>query len=331
VKPFDYLHGESVRTAAPLLDDATVAYAGGTDLLPRMKLGLAAPERLVDLKRSDLSDEIEARADRLDIGALTTLAAIERSPVIAARAPALATAAALAATPQIRNRATIAGNLLQRPRCWYYRDPTIDCWLKGGNDCPARHGRNEHHAVFPEMSTCVAVHPSDLAACLVALDATVEIATGTSNRTVPVAELFAAPTEERRTETLLTLGEVITAISVPAAGDVRSTYRKAMDRKAWAFALVGVAAAARFDAGRCIDARVVLAGVANVPRRADAAEHILSGRELDRDVIDAAARAVVDGADPLGENRYKLDLAISLTRDAITELAGQSLSSTMIS
>jgi xanthine dehydrogenase YagS FAD-binding subunit len=319
--PFAYVHAESVGHAAQLLDDANVGYAGGTDLLPRIKLGLTAPRRLVDLKRTGLSGAIDDRDDRVVFGALTTLAEIERSAIVADRLSALAEAAATAATPQIRNRATLGGNLLQRPRCWYYRDPDVDCWLKGGSDCPAREGRNEHHAVFTDSSPCVAVHPSDLAACLVALEASVEIASATASRTLPVAELLAAPTAERRTETVLGPDEIVTAIAVPAPRDTLSTYRKAMDRKAWAFALVGVAAAARFDAGRCVHARVVLAGVDNTPRRAMAAEEVLTAGAVDASTIDAAARAAVDGARPLTENRYKLDLVVAMTRDALTDLA----------
>ena len=225
----------------------------------------------------------------------------------------------LAATPQIRNRATLGGNLLQRPRCWYYRDPDIDCWLKGGDRCPARAGRNEHHAIFPQ-SACVAVHPSDLATCLLALDASVDITSGTTATTMPIATLYSEPTEQRRTETTLQASDVISSICIPVNGLI-STYRKAMDRKAWAFALVGVAAAARFERDLCVKIRIALTGVASTPRRAEAAEEIVSGGRLTRATIEQAALAVVDGAQPLSENRYKLQLAVALTRDALAALA----------
>ncbi|HEU5433726.1 MAG TPA: FAD binding domain-containing protein, partial [Thermomicrobiales bacterium] len=144
--------------------------AGGTDLLTLMKADLAAPGRLIDIKRlAELDDRIDDGPDGLTIDAPATLAEIEDDPLVRAVAPALAAAAGLAASPQLRNMATIGGNLLQRPRCWYFRDPHIGCWLKGGNDCPARSGENQLHAVF-DVSPCVAVHPSDPAVALLALD-----------------------------------------------------------------------------------------------------------------------------------------------------------------
>jgi xanthine dehydrogenase YagS FAD-binding subunit len=319
VKAFTYVRAHDVADAAGRIDGDHVAYAGGTDLLPRVKLGISEPVQLVDLKRSGLSDGIEPESDRIVIGALTTLSTVEHSALIAERCTALAEAASLAATPQIRNRATLAGNLLQRPRCWYYRDPTIDCWLKGGIDCPAREGRNEHHAIF-DRSPCVAVHPSDLAACLLALDASVTVAGRDASRSVAVTDLFAAPSDERRTETVLRPDELITTIEIPDRG-MQSTYRKAMDRAAWAFALVGAACAVQVDGDRCTDARIVLSGVANTPHRATSAEELLRGATLDDATIDAAARETVQGAQPLRENRYKQQLAVALTRDALTVLA----------
>ena len=298
---------------------ATSRSAGGTDLLPRIKLGIDQPTHVVDLKRTGLSDRIVDDGNTITFGALTSLASVERSPLVAERLTALTAAAAQAATPQIRNRATLAGNLVQRPRCWYYRDPHVECWLKGGNECPARLGRNEHHAIF-DQSPCVAVHPSDLAACLVALDATVRLESPAGSSTVAVAELFAPPTEDRRRETTLAPDQLISQIQVPAPTDRVSVYRKAMDRKAWAFALVGVAVVAQFDGQVIRDARIVLAGVANVPRRAIAAEQVLVGRAFDDDLIERAALGALDGSTPLPNNRYKQQLAVALIRDALRSL-----------
>lgn len=317
--PFGYRRPEGVDDAIEQLDGTHVPYAGGTDLLPRIKLGLDRPDQVLDLKGTGLSDQIVDHGDAVTFGALTTIAAIERSPLVSRRLAALAEAAAQTATPQIRNRATLGGNLAQRPRCWYYRDPHIDCWLKGGDHCPARGGRNEHHAIFDE-SPCVAVHPSDLAACLTACEATVQLRSSEGTTTIPVADFFAAPTDARRRETILDVDQLISAVRVPAPAGTASTYRKAMDRSAWAFALVGVAVVARFDGSAISHVRVVLSGVANTPHRAAATEDALLGQELDHEVIDHAARAAVAGSTPLAGNRYKQQLVTALIRDAVTAL-----------
>jgi xanthine dehydrogenase YagS FAD-binding subunit len=283
-----------------------------------MKADLLAPEQLIDIKRLvDLDDDITEGPDGLTIGALATLAEIEDDPLVRALCPALAQAAALAATPQLRNMATIGGNLLQRPRCWYFRDPDIDCWLKGGDDCPAREGENQLHAIF-DVSPCVAVHPSDPATALVALDAVVRLRGSQGERELPVADFFAPPTTERRRETVLAADELIVALRIPQQGDgARSTYLKAMERKVWAFALVSVAASLRMEGNRIANARLVLGGAANVPWRSGAAEHMLTGAEPTDDLFTQAAEAALADARPLRENGYKVPLASALIRRAL--------------
>jgi xanthine dehydrogenase YagS FAD-binding subunit len=296
--------------------------AGGTDLLTLMKRDIDAPEQLIDLKRlPELDDEIVDTGDGVEIGALATLAELERDPLIRASYPALAEAAAIAATPQLRNMATIGGNLLQRPRCWYFRDEHVRCWLRGGDTCYAREGENQHHALF-QPSPCVAAHPSDPATALLALDAEVTIRGPVGERTVPIGEFFAPPEEGRRRETTLGAGEIVTAIRLPGfAPDERSTYRKAMDRKVWAFALVGVAARVVMEAGRVADARLVLGGEAPVPWRVPDAEAVLAGSALDDQTIERAAEAALAGAIPLARNGYKIPLATALVRRALVDLA----------
>jgi xanthine dehydrogenase YagS FAD-binding subunit len=323
MRAFDYRRAATVDDACAQISDVAPAYAGGTDLLTLIKAGLREPTHVVDIKRSGLSDAIVDRGARITLGALVTLGAIETSGVLQQRLAALPEAAREAATPQLRHRATIAGNLLQRPRCWYYRTPEVDCWLKGGTECPAQAGRNEHHAIFHDSSSpCVAVHPSDLAGPLVALDATVHVQGRGGTRALPVAQLLAPPTDERRTETVLAAGDLITAIDIDTSDDLVSTYRKAMDRAAWAFALAGVAVAARFDGERLAHARIVLSGVANIPRRAtDAEEALLRIGDLSPAAIDRAAAAAVEGAEPLARNGYKRQLVVALARDALADLA----------
>jgi len=325
MRPFTYASPRSLDEAVSLLapgaganGSAPRALAGGTDLLTLMKANLLEPEQLIDIKRlADLDDEIVEHADGLMIGALATLAEIEDDPLVRALCPAFAEAAALAATPQLRNMATIGGNLLQRPRCWYFRDPKIACWLKGSNDCPAREGENQLHAIF-DVSPCVAVHPSDPATALVALDALVRLRGPRGEREWPVADFFAPPTAERRRETVIAGDELIVAIRIPPQGDgARSVYLKAMERKVWAFALVSVAAHIRMDGNRVAEARLVLGGVANVPWRAGTAERVLVGAEPTDEVITQAARVALDDAQPLSENGYKLPLAKALVRRAL--------------
>jgi xanthine dehydrogenase YagS FAD-binding subunit len=213
MRQFEYIRPQTVQETIDLLSDQqdgqTRPLAGGTDLLTLMKEEIANPERLLDVKRlSDLPRSISENGDGLSLGALTTLADIEISPLVQERYPLLSIAAAIAATPQLRNMATLGGNLLQRPRCWYYRSPHANCWLKGGDDCPAYDGHNERHALFAG-GPCYAVHPSDLAPALLALDATVRLRGSRGERTLPLADFFAPPEEGRRRETVLQSDELV--------------------------------------------------------------------------------------------------------------------------
>jgi xanthine dehydrogenase YagS FAD-binding subunit len=312
--------GTPSRTVLPV-QNGTRFLAGGTDLLTLMKADIIAPSLLIDIKRiEDLPRSIEERGGGVTLGALTTLSEIEYHPGIIGQYPALAEAIGQSATPQLRNMATIGGNLLQRPRCWYYRNSLFPCWLKGGTECHARDGENSHHAIFGE-SPCVAVHPSDAAAALLAYEASVRMRGPAGERTIPLSELFAEPTEQRRTETTLQPDELLLDIQVPQqAAGARSTYRKAMDRKVWAFALVGVAAQVQVDGDRITSARVVLSGVAPVPWRSTNAEAALIGQPATPETIARASEAAVQGAHPLELNGYKLSLARNLVRQALTEI-----------
>ena len=323
MRSFEYVTATGLGQAIGLLDGddaATRLLAGGTDLLPLMKLDLVRPRRVVDLKSvAEIASGIDASASGVSIGALTTLAALESSSLLRDGYTALAEAASSAATPQIRNRATLGGNLLQRPRCWYYRSSQFHCWLKGGDTCHARDGQNQLHAVYGD-SPCVAVHPSDPAAALLVLGAEVEVSTGANSRRLSMSDFYTLPSEDHRLESTLQPDEVLTRISLPALDDVRSTYRKAMNRKVWAFALVGVAAALRLDGGRAHDVRLVLSGVAPIPWRVAAAERTLEDAALDDNAIARAAEVALAEARPLGLNGYKVPLARGLIQQALREL-----------
>jgi len=328
MRPFAYTRADDLGESVAALGDTVRPYAGGTDLLTRMKLGITTPERLLDIKSLELPRGIERRGDTLRIGALTTLVEIERHDFPPALA-LLAEAASKAATPQLRERATLGGNLLQRPRCWYYRHAEVSCWLKGGEGCPAREGRNEHHAIFGD-GHCVAVHPSDLASCLLALDATVTLrggggsGEGGGERTLPLADFFAAPNEERRHESVIADDELVTAVDIPlgALGEGSSSvYLKAMDRKVWAFALVGLAAVATpsDEGGRTL--RLVASGVASTPWRLEAVEKALADVDTgDGKALEAAVERALSAATPLAHNGYKVPLLRRLVAHALESL-----------
>jgi len=331
MRPFEYARAATIEEAmrppegnghaGPGDQSGRRFLAGGTDLLTLMKADVIAPALLVDIKRADdLPRGIREQAGRdggLTLGALTTLSEIGDHPRIVREYAALAEAVAQAATPQLRNMATIGGNLLQRPRCWYYRNSLFHCWLKGGDECQARDGENQHHAILGE-SPCVAVHPSDAAAALLALDARVRLRGPSGERTVSIEELFAEPTAERRTETTVAANELLLDVTLPApAQGSRSVYLKAMERKVWAFALVGVAAVVRMDGGKIGEARIALSGVATAPWRARDAESILAGQPPSADLFARAAEATLRGAHPLEHNGYKLPLARNLIGQAL--------------
>ncbi len=330
MKPFDLefssgdAHLAASFVAEPRRRDVMLI-AGGTDLMPLLKAGLVAPDHLVSLKQSREMRYLRFADDgTLHLGALTTLAEIERDAEVGRRLPILPQSVRDAATPQLRAMATAGGNLLQRNRCWYFRGP-YDCWLKGGDRCFARDGENKYSAIFDE-SPCVAVHPSDLAPALVALDAQVVIAYADhdgTERAIPVAELLQPPTADHRIEHRLPAGTAIAELRVPPQPEgARGAYLKAMDRHAWAFALTSAAAQLTLRDGVVERVRLVLGAVANVPYRATAAEDLLTGQRLTPELAARAAEAAVAGAAPLAHNGYKLPQARELARRALLQAAG---------
>jgi xanthine dehydrogenase YagS FAD-binding subunit len=328
MKSFEYVRPESMREALALLaqeGDRSRVLAGGTDLLPLMKAGLAAPERLLDIKRLEgLSRDIEETPQGVVLGALASLAAIETHALIQQRYPLLSEAAAVAATPPLRNMATLGGNLLQRPRCWYFRLPHFHCWLKGGDACPAADGQNQLHALFGG-GPCYAVHPSDLAPALLALEAEVRLGGVAGEQALPLTAFFVLPEEPLRHEVSVAEDELLLSIRLPSLPEgTRSTYLKAMDRKAWSFALVGVAAVLRMEGSRVAHARLVLSGVAPIPWRATAAEQVLMEGDMSEERVTQAAEQALAEAAPLAHNGYKIPLAKHLIRRAIINLTEMS-------
>lgn len=326
MKTFGYARAATIDETVTMLERAedghTRPLAGGTDLLTLMKADIVSPAHLVDIKRlGELPRGITETANGVTLGALTTLTEIEQSELLRVRYPLLCEAAAQAATPQLRNMATIGGNLLQRPRCWYFRNHRFACWLKGGNDCPAYTGENHHHALFGG-GPCYAVHPSDLAAALLALEATVRLRGPKGERMLPLTDFFALPTADRRRETTIGADELLLAVELPALpAGAHSTYLKAMDRKVWAFALVGVAAVLQINNGKVDDARLVLSGVAPIPWRVFTAEQALIGHTVTAIQLAQIAELALQSAEPLRHNHYKVPLARNLLLSALTRVA----------
>lgn len=319
MKKFRHADAPDLETAIALLqEEGAEAIAGGTDLLTEMKAGIRAPELLVNLKPLGLKG-IHEEDDAVVIGALTTLSELEEHPLVRERFPMLAQAASQAATPQLRNVGTVGGNLCQRVRCWYYRHPYVKCWLKGGEECYAEEGLNHRHAIFG-TSPCIAVHPSDLAPALIALDAEVRVVGSEVDGWLPLEEIYRLPDENNRGRTVLGPSDLITEIRVPQREGSRGVFLKAMERAAWSFALVSVAARIDLDGDRVKEARLVLGGVAGKPWRVRDAEALLQGQALTEELIERVAEAAVAGAQPREHNAYKIPLTRALVRRALREL-----------
>lgn len=323
---FAYAKAGSIDEAVNALDGTCRPLAGGTDLIAMMKDELVAPERLVALTGIPGLDAISQADDGRHIGALTMLSALaaDAGLVEGPGMDCLVSASAKSASPQLRHMATLGGNLVQRPRCWYFRNQKVPCWRKGGDRCYAIVGENRYHTILGR-SPCVAVHPSDPAVALLALDAAVRIDGPQGRRMVPLADFYRAPSRDAQMHdgyhpvTGLAQDELITEVVVPTpAAGARSVYVKKMERGAWDFALVSVAISLVVgDDGSVASVRVALGGVANIPWRASAAESALSGQPLTAATIDAAANAAVEGARALEHNGYKIDLVKAAVREAL--------------
>lgn len=291
--------------------------AGGIDVLDLLKEGVLVADTVVTLKELPTLTDIRAEAGGgVRIGATATLASLAAHPLVRRRYPALAGAVAGSASPQIRNVATIGGNLLQRPHCWYFRAAEYRCLRKGGEHCFAISGENQYHAIF-DNRPCAIVHPSSAATALVALGASIEItgASGTVRR-VTLEEFFGPPDQDVTRENGLQVHEVLTSVLLPPVSPgVRMAYMKQGEKDSFDWPLAEVAVAFELDArGHCRDSRVVLGAAAPVPHRATAAESTLNGRHLDEPLIREAARRALDGATPLAKNDYKLPLFETLVR-----------------
>lgn len=297
-----------------------VLAGGGSDLLGLVKERLVRPDVLVNLKTVGGLNRISSDGQGTKIGGLVTLDALGRDPLIAKRYQVLSEAANSVGTPQIRNVGTIAGNVCQRPWCWYLRNG-YPCYKNGGDKCFARGGENQYHAIFGKGPSYI-VHPSDTAPALVALDASFRIVGPDGDRVVPAREFFVLPGVDPARENVLTGDEVLAEVVLPApSGSLRGTYRKELDREAWTHALVSVAVTLDMDGGVCRRARIVLGGVAPIPWDRPQVARMLEGQRITPELAATAADAAVADASPLSLNGYKVPLTRALVRRTLVSLA----------
>jgi xanthine dehydrogenase YagS FAD-binding subunit len=312
---FEYVRPGSPKEAWELLSqkEGSVFKAGGVDILDHLKEHLIEPPRLVDLKALPGLKGVSRTPDGgLRVGPLTTLAELAGDSVVQASHPALSQACAEAASPQIRNVATVGGNVLQRPRCWYYRLESYRCLKKGGDACYAVAGENRYHVIFGGGPS-YAPHPSNAAVALVALGASFTLESPKGRRTVPAGEFYTLPSVDPRRENTLAPGEILTAIDLPAPAG-RSAYGEIRERQAFDWPLVSVATSLALEGGQVKHVSIVLGAVAPIPWRSSRAEEALKGQRLDPDSAAAAAQAATIGASPLSDNRYKVGLVQTLVR-----------------
>jgi len=313
MREFAYQRAEQVEEAIAAANAPQTKYlAGGTNLLDLMKGDVERPARIIDINRLPLAEILELPNGGVRIGAMVRNSDAANHRYIRQHYPLLSQALLAGASAQLRNMASVGGNLLQRTRCYYFYDTAFASCNKRdpGTGCAARNGFNRIHAVFGASEHCVATHPSDMAVALTALDAIVEVRGSNGTRRIPIGAFYRLPENIPEIDTTLAPGELIIAVELPPSRfSSHSHYLKVRDRSSYAFALVSVAAAIHQQSGKVVDARIVLGGVAHKPWRVKNAERQLVGGRLEGDTLEAAARASVEGAQPLQHNAFKIDLA----------------------
>ncbi|WP_129714136.1 xanthine dehydrogenase family protein subunit M [Pedobacter sp. SYP-B3415] len=324
---FQYLRAASAEKALSLLakDKQARFIAGGTNLVDLMKKGVMSPEKLIDINRLP-QREIFLRNDVIHIGALATNAAVADHPLVNEKLPLLAMALKKGASAQLRNMATVGGNMMQRTRCGYFYDIAMPCNKRSpGSGCAAREGYNRMHAIFGQSENCIAVHPSDMCVALAALDAVVVIGQTKGERRIAFADFHRLPGNTPELDNNLKSNEIILGLEVPLNGfGHRVQYLKVRDRTSYAFALVSVAAALDMDAGKVRKVRLAMGGVAHKPWRLTETETFLQGRELTDDLIREAASRSVLNARAYKHNNFKVRMAAESIIQALTDARQQS-------
>ena len=321
------INPQNVAEAVTLLRDGQAGgkkvalAAGGSDLLGMIKDDLASPDVLVNLKNLKGLDEIEPRSGRVRVGGLVTLDALSQHPLLRSQYAVLAEAAGSVATPQIRNVGTLAGNICQRPWCWYFRQG-FPCLKNGGTMCYSVVGENQFNAIFGGGPSYI-VHPSDTAPALLALKARFRAVGPGGERWIPASDFFVLPRQDVSRENVLEPDELLAEVELPPAPrEAKSTYAKVMDREAWTHAVVSAAIALEIEDGVCRSAGIALGGVAPIPWHLPRVENMLVGQRLTRELAAEAGKAAVVRAHPLAKNGYKVPLTEALVRRALVSLTG---------
>lgn len=309
MRPFIYQVPNSIRNATSDFGQDAQFIAGGTTLVDLVKLEVMTPSQLLDINGLPIYG-IEVTADGIRIGALEKMSDVAEHPEVIAKYPVISQALLKSASAQIRNMASIGGNLLQRTRCGYFRDVSTPCNKRQpGSGCPALEGWNRSHAILGTSSSCVATHPSDLAVALVALDSSILLQSGNHERVLKLDDFYRVPGETPENENQLNPGELITEIRVPRLPWAqRSTYLKIRDRESYEFALASVAAALEVDGDHIRDARVAVGGVGTKPWSLPQVRDALIGKPLNQSTFEAAAKLATEGAQPLRHNAFKVEL-----------------------
>jgi xanthine dehydrogenase YagS FAD-binding subunit len=329
MNPFAYTRASNIGAAvAEVAAEPGAAFvAGATELANWMKDAIQSPTHLVDINALPLT-EIVVRPEALQLGALARMSDVAALPAVRRAYPVLSEALELGASPQIRNMGTLGGNLLQRTRCPYFRETSFPCNKRvPGSGCSALSGEHRLHAIFGASDACIAVHPSDLAVALAALDAIVHTRGPGGERAIAIDDLYVAPGDSPDRETVLQHGELIVALEIPATPfAARSTYVKVRERASYEFALVSVAACLELASpdNTVRSARVALGGVAYKPWRAWAAEEALVGQPLTERSIATAGAAAISGAQPRRDNAFKVPLAERAVVRALTTIRERS-------
>jgi len=324
MKAFAYVNATSEKEAVAALSpefEKALPIGGGQDLLARMKDYITQPDRIVNVKTA-LESAVTPASGGLRIGAAMRMVDLAEHPDVLRLYPAIAAAAIEVGTPQIRNQATVGGNLNQRPRCWYYRNEEFVCFKKGGSTCFSPAGENQFHAIFGSGPSFI-VHPSSLAVPMLAYGATFRLAGPTGERLVPAADYFTMPTLQNvRTENVLKPSELLTHVLLPAPGSQKSGHYEVRYKTSHDWPIAFATVLLTMNGPTVQAARVVMGAVAPVPWRSTAAEQALAGKAVDEQTAAAAAEAALRGARPLSQNAYKIQVAKTAVKRAILRAAG---------
>jgi xanthine dehydrogenase YagS FAD-binding subunit len=322
LKAFAYVNAANEREALAALDaqrGRVLPLAGGMDLVGLMKNYIAQPERVVNVKSLDKTITVSGSGAR--IGAAATLVELIEHAALAKAYPAFTSAAEEVGTPQIRNAGTLGGNVMQRPRCWYFRNEEFHCLKKGGARCFAVDGENQYHAIFGG-GPCHIVHPSSLAVPLIAYGARFRVIGPSGEREVDAGEFFQLPADNLMGETVLRPNELLTHVILPSAASTKSATYEIRFKQSHDWPLALASAVLTLDGNRVKSARVVMGAVAPIPWRAQQAEQALAGKTIDETVATEAANAAVAGATEMSQNHYKVQVARTAVKRAILRAAG---------